>query len=39
MERSVLPDSIRCNVVHFSFLLNTAEGSGDLTGEQALALD
>ena len=39
VERSVLLDSIRCDVAHSSFVLNTAEGSGDLAGEQALALD
>lgn len=30
VERSVLLDSIRCDGAHSSFLLNTAEGSGDL---------
>lgn len=39
VERSVLLDSIKCDVAHSSFLLNTAEGSGDLAGEQTLARD
>ena len=38
VERSVLLDSIRCDGAHSSFLLNTAEGSGDFAGEQTSAL-
>lgn len=38
VERLVLLDSIRCDGAHSSFLLNTAEGSGDLAGEQTSAL-
>lgn len=38
VERLVLLDSIRCAGAHSSFLLNTAEGSGDLAGEQTSAL-
>lgn len=30
----MLLDSIRCDVAHSSCLLNRAEGSGDLAGEQ-----
>lgn len=37
-QRSVLLDSIRWDVARSSFLLNTAEGSGDLAGEQTLGL-
>lgn len=34
VERSVLLDSIRCDVPLSSFLLNTAEGGGDLARER-----